>query len=133
MQEFEKVESIALYDAGILIKNVFTKDKQTFEYEHPFHTFDYGAYDIEGIDLQKLGTVFGLNVSNKIEAMKLPIFKSLKTLDDFLLDNHKIIDVAAKVDNSQLLAIRITTILKKKKKLISLTYCGKYSVIWHNE
>ncbi len=136
MENYKSVKNIALYDSFILIKNTYNHENgQKWNYEHPFHTTDLGVWEIEGSDISNILSHMNIEPlsSMKMEREKYPIFKGCRVFGEDYGKDYKIINVSAKIEAPFLLSIKILMHYNKKKEILDISYCGKFSIEWQSE
>lgn len=131
MSEYRQVGSIALYDAGVIIKDN--------DYEHPFHDFGFGTYEIFGHDLHKIFEALGFETfqigvhpnRTRLQHETFEMFGPKVSIygDDFSKEG-KVAKVEVKIDGPQMLSVKITENWGGEIFEREITYCGRFSIYW---
>lgn len=133
MSEYQRVESIALYDASMIICND--------GYQHKFHEFEFEKYSISGSVLRDIAGHFGIDTISFGESRGKPQHLAniefrpfYKEIEIYLSDatDGKVKDVFAKIDGN-ILTVRIIETWGGVEQESSFSYSGKFSVFWMSQ
>lgn len=134
MDVFKKVQSIALYDAGVLFQNVDCEDV--------LHGMDsgLGAWEIFGGDIADLARAFDIpfhtvgsgKSARHLGDMDFGLRRAYSLYGEEFGDSGKILDIEARIDGPQMLSIRVLEKWNEYEHQTArdFSYHGRFSVEW---